>query len=97
MFVEVPRLRLAAPFLDIERTGWLTAALGERQRPRLRTEMKEVIRPHFSASSETEASGRVRRVRYGGTVQEYLVGFDTAIAECPNFSEEKDRKSSSLG
>lgn len=92
VYGEVARLRVAVSFLDFERMDWFTVALGDSQRPQTWTEMKEVIRAHFNAVSESEASERVRRVRQVGTVQDYLLRFNKAVAECPHLSEEEKTK-----
>ena len=86
---EVARLRVAVSFFDYERMDWFTIALGDSQRPQTWTELKEVIRAHFNAISEGEALEKLRRVRQITTVQEYLIRFNKAAAECPNLVEEE--------
>lgn len=88
---EVARLRVAAPFLDFERVDWFPIALRRSQRPQTRTELKKVIPPHSNAVSEVEALECLRRVRQLSTVQDHLIRFNKAAAECPAYRKKRRR------
>lgn len=89
---EKHKLTVATSYLDERTMDWYAIALGNEGQPKDWEESKATLLRHFSAHNYRQAKDRLGRIRQTGSVQEYLLEFKEALAECPGLPETEKKE-----
>ena len=83
---------MAVSFFDERITDWFLLALGTVDRPKSWADLKDTLMRHFGANNYRAGVQKLRKIKQSGTIQDYLLEFNVALAECPGLPEEEKKE-----
>lgn len=85
-FRKVPekhRFMVAVSCLDEKMLDWYAIALGKEEQTQHWSEFKDILLRHYRARNLKQGKDRLANIRQASSIQDYLLEFNEALAECP--------------